>query len=182
MSKLIIHIPDVAPLKFGFEGREAVSIGRAEDNDIVIPHHSVSGHHAKLAFSGDGYQLTDLGSTNGTFVDGSKTDESFLVGGERIRFGHIEADYEAAEPAFGHAEPAAPEGSGEPDFEGMGFQSSIMGQPAEKSVRPPNFVNLAPVKPPEKKHPLGVVAGALCVLGFLTIGALAALSAILKIE
>lgn len=179
MSKLIIHVPDAEPLKFGFEGRPEITIGRAEDNDIVIPHHSVSGHHAKLTQSGDHYQLTDLGSTNGTFIDAAKVEETLLVGGERVRFGHIEAEFEgAALPA--HEEEAAPEP--EPSLGGSEFHTNIVGQAAEQSSRPQDFKNLAPVKPPEKKHPLGLVATLLAALGFLTLGGLAALTFLLKIE
>ena len=44
------------------------TIGRGPENDIVVPHHSVSRRHAELAVLGGGsYRLTDLRSTNGTF-------------------------------------------------------------------------------------------------------------------
>ena len=50
--------------------RERLLIGRDEVCDIRIPSHLVSRHHALIVISSDSVQLVDLGSTNGTFVDG----------------------------------------------------------------------------------------------------------------
>jgi hypothetical protein len=47
------------------------SIGRASDNDVVINHPAVSGHHLHLAVSPQGMALTDLHSTNGTQLTAS---------------------------------------------------------------------------------------------------------------
>lgn len=50
-----------------------IRIGRAPDNDIVIAAPTVSGHHCELIPQADGsYLLQDLGSTNGTFVNGAR--------------------------------------------------------------------------------------------------------------
>jgi hypothetical protein len=59
--------------------QDRVTIGRATDNDIVLDSEWVSGHHAELDFVRQ--TLTDLGSTNGTFLDGhSETaKEAFLT-------------------------------------------------------------------------------------------------------
>lgn len=46
-----------------------VTIGRAPDNDVVIPLDMVSGHHARLEQEGDAVYLVDLGSSNGTAVN-----------------------------------------------------------------------------------------------------------------
>jgi ABC-type multidrug transport system ATPase subunit/pSer/pThr/pTyr-binding forkhead associated (FHA) protein len=53
------------------EARRIVTIGRSSENDIVIPAHMVSQHHATLTRvpGRDGYLLTDLQSTNGTFLN-----------------------------------------------------------------------------------------------------------------
>jgi serine/threonine protein kinase len=47
-----------------------LTIGRDDDNDIVIPKPSVSRHHARIDFDGLHYRVLDLDSTNGTFFDG----------------------------------------------------------------------------------------------------------------
>jgi len=49
-----------------------ISIGRAPDNDIVINHPAVSGHHLKLMSSPAGMSVTDLNSTNGTQLNGHR--------------------------------------------------------------------------------------------------------------
>jgi len=48
---------------------KAMTIGRYDSNDIVIENLAVSGHHAKIDFTENGYLLTDLKSTNGTFIN-----------------------------------------------------------------------------------------------------------------
>jgi len=49
--------------------KDEVTVGRGEDNDVVIPHASVSRAHARLMKRNGAYELMDLNSTNGTFVD-----------------------------------------------------------------------------------------------------------------
>ena len=52
---------------------EVLRIGRADDNDIVVPDLSVSRHHAELRKAPrGGYQIIDLGSHNGTFLNGQR--------------------------------------------------------------------------------------------------------------
>lgn len=50
--------------------KDAVRVGRAPDNDIVINHPAVSGHHLSLSITPAGTAITDLNSTNGTQVNG----------------------------------------------------------------------------------------------------------------
>jgi serine/threonine protein kinase len=51
--------------------RRIVTIGRGEDNDIVLPSLSVTRRHAQLERADSGWQVRDLGSRNGTFLDGA---------------------------------------------------------------------------------------------------------------
>jgi len=65
------------------------TIGRAEDSDVFILKGSLSRHHARIDVSGEGAVVTDLGSTNGTFVDDERIDQRRLDGGETIRCGSV---------------------------------------------------------------------------------------------
>src|ERR1700734_3933857 len=49
--------------------KDEISIGRGEENDVVIPHASVSRQHARLMRRDGGFELMDLNSTNGSYVD-----------------------------------------------------------------------------------------------------------------
>jgi uncharacterized protein YkwD len=68
--------------------RDEVSIGSAADNDFVLSSETISRHHAILAGNGPEYRVTDLGSTNGTYVNGRRVTGSATVKcGDEIRFG-----------------------------------------------------------------------------------------------
>ncbi|MCG2725575.1 MAG: FHA domain-containing protein [Elusimicrobia bacterium] len=54
------------------------SIGRKPDNDIVLEHTTVSGYHCKIYDAGGSFFVEDLGSTNGTFLNGKKILKSGL--------------------------------------------------------------------------------------------------------
>jgi hypothetical protein len=73
---------------------ELITIGRSPDNAIVIGDPSVSSRHAQLQLVGETYRLKDLGSTNGTRVNGIPTTDAALRFDDRIRFGAVEARYE----------------------------------------------------------------------------------------
>ncbi|OGS68980.1 MAG: hypothetical protein A3J79_06940 [Elusimicrobia bacterium RIFOXYB2_FULL_62_6] len=60
------------------------TIGRKPDNDIMLDNQAVSGHHCKLFQGGDTYFVEDLGSTNGTLVNGKKVLKSGLHHGDTI--------------------------------------------------------------------------------------------------
>ncbi len=70
--------------------KDEVSLGRGEDNDVVIPHASVSRIHARLLRRDGGYELTDLNSTNGSYVDDRQVRGSTMVhSGSQVRLGDI---------------------------------------------------------------------------------------------
>jgi pSer/pThr/pTyr-binding forkhead associated (FHA) protein len=71
------------------------NIGRGEYNDVIIADASVSTMHAKLQRRDAVWILTDLGSTNGTFVEGERlTGEVPLGPGTTLRFGDVSALFE----------------------------------------------------------------------------------------
>lgn len=68
-------------------------IGRGKDADIRLPDERVSRRHASLKWSGSGFALVDLQSTNGTFVNGGKAASIRLLDGDRIRIGPHDLQY-----------------------------------------------------------------------------------------
>jgi len=74
-------------------------VGRGAHNDIVIDDDSVSDTHAKLQRREDGWYLIDLGSTNGTYVGGSRltTHERRLDGAPDVRFGGVKLTFRPAD-------------------------------------------------------------------------------------
>ena len=84
-------------------GPGVVTIGRALDNRLVVNNPIASSHHAQIRPEGDGYRLSDLGSTNGTFVNEQPVNPHFpylLRAGDRIRIGDMTFLYETGRPAF----------------------------------------------------------------------------------
>lgn len=88
----------------------SVNIGRADYNDLVIADASVSTTHAKLQRKDDVWVLTDLGSTNGTFVEGEPvTGETALTPGTTLRFGDVAALFEPHDDPLPGGKRAEPE-------------------------------------------------------------------------
>jgi pSer/pThr/pTyr-binding forkhead associated (FHA) protein len=68
-------------------GDHAVRMGRSPDNDVILRDPATSGHHARLERRGDQFWVVDLGSTNGTFVNGESIQEKQLNTGDRVTIG-----------------------------------------------------------------------------------------------
>lgn len=66
------------------------TIGCDADRDIVLEGDGLSGVHAKLSQDGQRWKLTDQMSANGTFVNGKRSNMSYLNNGDRVRFGPVE--------------------------------------------------------------------------------------------
>jgi len=69
MPTLTLRYKESVLKEYDIPKDRALTIGRHQGNDIVIENLAVSGHHAKIDFTDNGYLLTDLKSTNGTFVN-----------------------------------------------------------------------------------------------------------------
>ena len=66
-------------------------VGRSPGNEIVVPHGTVSREHALIRVAADKVEIEDLGSRNGTFINGrGLTGSSVVAAGSRIRFGTVE--------------------------------------------------------------------------------------------
>jgi len=74
---------------YPLEGRGPWSIGRSEENDIVISDPNVSRRHARLSRLENGFMVEDLESTNGTLLDDAPIDRERIEGGDKLTFGSI---------------------------------------------------------------------------------------------
>lgn len=70
-------------------GAEPVVIGRQDGCDLVVQDEEASRRHAQVASTPEGFQVLDLGSTNGTYLNGRRLDgAALLADGDRIEVGH----------------------------------------------------------------------------------------------
>jgi len=110
MPKIQFTTPDGGTLELDLT-TERVRVGRAEDNDFVIPDGSVSSYHGEIINKGEGVELRDLGSTNGTHFDGARVEQAEVGPGQSFRLGsvtgYVEGEAVAEAPA-GYDESAAP--------------------------------------------------------------------------
>ncbi len=75
-------------------GIGVVTIGRDRDNALVLDHPQVSAHHARVTYEHGAYRLSDLGSTNSTYVNGLRVGSQLLQSGDVIRIGPYKLVYE----------------------------------------------------------------------------------------
>lgn len=73
--------------------KDVVTIGRRRDNSLCLPHLSVSGHHARIVDDGGVLTIEDLGSTNGTIVNGRPVQQHFLLHSDEIAIGKYRVRY-----------------------------------------------------------------------------------------
>ena len=90
-------------------GSAPVAMGRSEARDIVLFDPAASLNHTRVELRGDGWWVRDLGSANGTFVNGERMAERRLSPGDIIRIGATEFRFEILGPA-----PEAPSGLAAP--------------------------------------------------------------------
>src|SRR5580704_16680946 len=69
--------------------RDMTVMGRREDCDLRIPLGEVSRKHARLVRDGDSLRLEDLGSSNGTFLNGQRVQEAVLSAGDSVQIGPV---------------------------------------------------------------------------------------------
>jgi len=166
MASITFHVPDQEPLEIDLEGKEQVSVGRGPDNDVVIDDVSMSGSHALVRNVDGEWQLQDLESTNGTFVNGDQISETALPDGAQLMFGSVGARYHA---------PGADAGSEEAGVEGESATHVHAAEIAEASHRPADFKDLSPIEKVEKKD---VIAQVAVVIGIVAIVAALAMIAV----
>jgi pSer/pThr/pTyr-binding forkhead associated (FHA) protein len=94
MPRLTITVPDQAPQPYRLPiERDLVSFGRSDENDIQIHCSSVSMRHAEMCRVPGGFELRDLGSTNGTKLGETRQSVIFLTNSSRVKIGDVAFDF-----------------------------------------------------------------------------------------
>ncbi|HZL14404.1 MAG TPA: FHA domain-containing protein [Verrucomicrobiae bacterium] len=136
MAKLVIQ-------NQGMTGRacelqtDRTTIGRVEDNTFQITDPSVSSHHCEIQLRGGDIVIRDLNSTNGSFINGNKIEESVLKPGQVLRLGQVELKLEAEGTPAGMATAGAP--AKKPVDATMLVPRGVSLSDLEKGGRPPGF-------------------------------------------
>jgi pSer/pThr/pTyr-binding forkhead associated (FHA) protein len=90
--------PEIVRLTYDGTSREVnqqkLVIGRSRDCDIQLADANVSRRHAELRQEGASYWIVDLGSTNGTEVNGKRVKRAKLRDGDRITLGSTEITFD----------------------------------------------------------------------------------------
>lgn len=112
MPRVTITVPDknAQPYRFQLD-REVVTLGRGSENDIAIDSGSVSVHHAEMRRIEGGYELVDVGSTNGLKLDGERCEVISLRSGMTAKIGDVSFDFVLSDEerdALNRERPGAP--------------------------------------------------------------------------
>ena len=104
MARFVITDPSARTQIFEITS-PTISVGRADSNDLVLRHPSVSRHHVRITvLPGDITLLNDLGSMNGTFVNNVQIQEHRLKDQDRVAIGMYELKYETTRAGDLHIE------------------------------------------------------------------------------
>jgi hypothetical protein len=158
-------------------GPAVLTIGRTSDNQLVVNDPKASSHHAEMRPSGQGYNIIDLGSTNGTFVNNQRLDRNVprpLANGDRIRIGDTVFNYTATDVAPGSygapdsysgysptvvaesfVEPSAGLSAGSSEFTGYGQGMQLPYAPPQQQpyMPPPQYSSAQQQYPPPPAYP-----------------------------
>ena len=94
IPRLVVEQSPIVPVGVVFPLAGWVTVGRAPTSNIVLDEGCVSGAHARLLPRGQFYFVEDLGSTNGTFVNGKRVTDAQLKYESRLRIGDTVFRYE----------------------------------------------------------------------------------------
>lgn len=97
-GKLILVDPDGPDQEFEL-AKSTISLGRALTNDLILDDVRISRLHARIDHDDKGVTLTDLGSANGTRVNGGPIDRTTLAPGDKIEMGGMELKYSVDDPS-----------------------------------------------------------------------------------
>ncbi|MDI7269013.1 MAG: FHA domain-containing protein, partial [Myxococcota bacterium] len=147
MIRLTITERGGAPKSYTFP-KDDITIGRAQNNDIILPRNNISKKHTRVFRSKGALLVRDMDSTNGTFLNGRRIrgDET-LQPGDRIFLADFVLIIEGDESAQTPAPPEARKTAGPPplpDEGGLDFPSTASAEVDEVSALPLDPSDLEP--------------------------------------
>ena len=83
-------------LTVGESGVKEWTIGSQADREVQFSDSGVSALHAKIVNEGERWKVLDQMSANGTFVNGKRSNVSYLTAGDRVRFGPVECIFQTS--------------------------------------------------------------------------------------
>jgi pSer/pThr/pTyr-binding forkhead associated (FHA) protein len=101
MPRIVFTLEDGVEIESELD-TDVITVGRHPDSIVVLPSGSVSSHHATIKRRGGDFYVQDLGTTNGTKLNGVDVEEAKLDDGDKITFGDVHGIVhltEAAPPA-----------------------------------------------------------------------------------
>lgn len=108
---------------------ESITVGRVQGNQVILPRGNVSKQHCKVEYRGGEFRLSDIGSTNGTYVNGRRISAVTIVQpGDKVYVGEFILGFE-------------------PGAEDIGSSSPLPPVPAPKPKTPPSSDSVAPPLP-----------------------------------
>jgi len=125
---------------FDFEDDE-ITIGRTEENDVVLFEQGVSRRHSRITFDGSHYYVVDMDSANGTLLNGTKVTREVLEDGDAIGIGAVVFRFDS-----GPTGPATRVVSEVPDL-------PAKGKPAAAAPAPRTVAREQPVRAAAPKKP-----------------------------
>lgn len=92
-ARLTAYLPDTAAASCLLRSQQRIRIGRSADCEFRLDHPSISRRHAELLPDGGHWRLDDLGSKNGSFLDGVRTTSALLDRTAWLRLGDIHCEF-----------------------------------------------------------------------------------------
>ena len=94
MAKLLIQMPDGQEITHDLS-EDITTIGRRPDNSLQIEDASISSRHSEIFFENNSFFVKDLGSTNGTYLNGGQIKKAPLTHDDELRFGSIVTQFKS---------------------------------------------------------------------------------------
>lgn len=171
--RLILLTGASAGTEYPLEKTE-LQLGRDLSNDIVVNDAEVSRRHARLVLQGDGYVLEDLGSTNGTFIQGQRLNAPVVLRpGETITIGEqVKLKYEVL-TSDQNATVVVQRRGAEAIPQAVPPSAPIIQPPPPSSIAPPSYAGsgqppmapgMMPPRPKKKSKALVVILVILAIV------------------